>query len=195
MTGAIPSLARFEEAVETIAERVRRVTSALERHRLPYQVVGGLAVAAWVARADPEAVRATRDVDVVIRRGDLERARQALVEIGFEFRQVVGVAMFVDREKPRVRGGIHLVFENEKVRKEYAHPVPALADDPPRAQEGFRIAPLESLVCMKLTSFRDKDRVHLRDMLDVNLISAEIENNLPPDLQERLRQLKETAED
>jgi hypothetical protein len=48
---------------------------------------------------------------------------------------------------------------------------------------------------MKLTSFRDKDRVHLRDMLDVKLISAEIENNLPPDLQERLRQLKETAED
>jgi len=30
---------------------------------------------------------------------------------------------------------------------------------------------------------------------NVKLISAEIENNLPPDLQERLRQLKETAED
>lgn len=194
MTGAIPSLARFEEAVETIAERVRRVTSALEHRGVPYQVVGGLAVAAWVARVDPEAVRVTRDVDVVIRRSDLERAKQALEEIGFEFRQVVGVAMFVDRAKPRVRGGIHLVFENEKVRKEYAHPVPALAGDPPRSQEGFRIAPVESLVCMKLTSFRDKDRVHLRDMLEVGLISPEVESKLPPDLQERLRQLKGSPE-
>jgi hypothetical protein len=80
------------------------------------------------------------------------------------------------------------------VRKEYAHPVPALADDPPRAQEGFRIAPLESLVCMKLTSFRDKDRVHLRDMLEVGLISPDLQRTLPPDLQDRLRQLKESPE-
>ncbi len=29
---------------------------------------------------------------------------------------------------------------------------------------------VESLVRMKLTSFRDKDRMHLRDMLDVELI-------------------------
>jgi len=35
-------------------------------------------------------------------------------EIGFEFRQVVGVAMFVDRQKPRVRGGIHLDAKTSK---------------------------------------------------------------------------------
>jgi hypothetical protein len=29
---------------------------------------------------------------------------------------------------------------------------------------------LEALVRMKLTSFRDKDRTHLRDMLEVELI-------------------------
>lgn len=32
--------------------------------------------------------------------------------------------------------------------------------------------PLEALVRMKLTYFRDKDRVHLRDMLRVGLIDA-----------------------
>jgi len=189
------SLERFEEAVETIAERVRRVTSALERHRVPYEVVGGVAVAAWVTQVDREAVRATRDVDLVIRRSDLPRARAALEDAGFSFRQVLGIPMFLDREKPRVRGGVHLIFESEKVRKEYAHPVPALSPEPARSPEGFRIAPLQSLVRMKLTSFRDRDRVHLRDLLEVNLISPEIERDLPPDLQERLRQLRETPED
>jgi hypothetical protein len=194
MHSSVPSLTRFEEAVETVAERVRRVTAALERHGVPYEVIGGLAVAAWVARVDPEAVRATRDVHVVIRRSDLRRARSALEEAGFAFREVVGVAMFVDRQKPRVRGGVHLVFEKERVRREYAHPAPALAEDPPRSSEGFRIAPLESLLFMKLTSFRDKDRVHLRDLLEVGLISPEVERTLPPDLQERLRQLRESPE-
>ena len=31
--------------------------------------------------------------------------------------------------------------------------------------EAFRVLRLEALVRMKLTSFRDKDRTHLRDML------------------------------
>jgi len=34
----------------------------------------------------------------------------------------------------------------------------------------FRVLSLEALVRMKLTSYRDKDRMHLRDMLDVGLI-------------------------
>ena len=188
------SLQRFEEAVETIAERVARVRAALERRQVPYEVIGGVAVAAWVVQADPEAVRATRDVDLVIRRSDLQRAREAIEEAGFSFRQVLGIPMFLDKEKPSVRGGVHLVFANEKVRPEYAHPVPALSEEPARSREGFRIAPLESLVRMKLTSFRDRDRVHLRDLLEVDLISPEIEGSLPSDLRERLEQLKETPD-
>ncbi len=181
--------------METIAERVLRVTAALERHRVPYEVVGGIAVAAWIFQVDPEAIRTTLDVDLMICRSDLPRAQAALEEAGFTFRKVLGIPMFVDREKPRVRGGIHLLFEKEKVRQESPHPVPALAEDPPRSAEGFRIAPLESLVQMKLTSFRLKDRVHLQDLLEVGLITPKIEASLPPDLQERLRQLKETPED
>lgn len=191
---SIESLKRFEEAMETVAQRVARVTQALERHHVPYQVIDGLAVSAYVYQVDPDAVRATRDVDLVIRRCDLAGARTALEEAGFRFRQVLGVAMFVDQKKPSARSGVHLVFENEKVRPENAHPVPPLAPSPPRSHEGYRISPLESLVHMKLTSFRDRDRVHLRDLLEVGLITPEIERSLPADLLERLRQLKETPE-
>src|SRR5262245_56033732 len=47
-------------------------------------------------------------------------------------------------------------------------------------------------VKMKLTSFRDKDRVHVRDMDGVGLITAEVEAGLSPTLAERLKQIRET---
>lgn len=188
------SLERWEKAMETVAERVRRVTAALERHQVSYEVVGGLAVAGWIGKVDPEAIRSTRDVDLVIRREDLPRAQAALEEAGFRFRHVAGVSMFVDQVKPSARSGVHLVFENEKVRPTDTHPIPPIAEDPPRAPDGYRIAPLEALVRMKLISFRDKDRVHLRDLIGVDLITPEIEEELPPDLRERLQQLKQTPE-
>jgi hypothetical protein len=186
------ALERWEEALETVAERARRVSVALERHGVPYQVVGGIAVAAWVSRVDPEAVRGTRDVDIVIRRADIERAKVAMHEAGFKFRHVLGIDMFVDIVKPSVRGGVHLLFESETVRPGDPAPVPLIPGDPPRSDEGFAIVPLDGLVCMKLTSYRRKDQVHLEDLLDLELITPEIEATLPPELQARLQHLKDT---
>jgi|SRR5580658_5127920 hypothetical protein len=186
------TLERYEEALETISQRVRRAAAALEKHQVPYAVIGGNAVAAWVSRVDPEAVRGTRDVDITIRRSDLDRATEAMAEAGFKFRQVLGIAMFVDAVKPTVRGGVHLVFAAEKVRPEDAHATPELPKDPPRSLDDVAIIPLDSLVRMKLTSFRDKDRTHLRDMLELDMITPEIEQTLPPDLMSRLQVLKDT---
>jgi hypothetical protein len=42
---------------------------------------------------------------------------------------------------------------------------------------------------MKLTSFRDKDRTHLRDMLEVGLIDDSWKARLPEPLAERLQVL------
>ncbi len=42
---------------------------------------------------------------------------------------------------------------------------------------------------MKLTSWRDKDRTHLRDMIHVGLIDATWPARLPPPLGERLQSL------
>ena len=64
-------------AAEKVKERLRRATKALEAARVPYAVVGGNAVAEWVARIDEDAVRNTRDVDVLVRRADF-----AAVKIG-----------------------------------------------------------------------------------------------------------------
>ena len=50
-------------AVDAVRERSRRITSALEREGIQYAVIGGNAIAAWVARVDLEAVRNTKRVE------------------------------------------------------------------------------------------------------------------------------------
>jgi hypothetical protein len=54
---------------------------------------------------------------------------------------------------------------------------------------------LEALVRMKLTSFSDKDRMHVRDLLDVGLIDGTWCGRYPKDLAARLQQLIDTPED
>ena len=44
-------------AVEKVRERLLRSVAALERHGVLYAVIGGHAVAVWVARVDEDAVR------------------------------------------------------------------------------------------------------------------------------------------
>ena len=53
----------------------------------------------------------------------------------------------------------------------------------------FRLLSLEALVRMKLTSFRDKDRTHLRNLIDVGLIQADWPNRFPPELGSRLKNI------
>jgi hypothetical protein len=57
------------------------------------------------------------------------------------------------------------------------------------ATQDFRLIALEPLVRMKLTSFRDKDRTHLRDLLDVGLVDAAWCHRLRAELSLRLQQL------
>src|ERR1700686_2317788 len=87
---------RMIRAVEKVRERLMRAAAALERAGVPYAVVGGNAVAAWVSRVDEAAVRNTQDVDILIRRGDLEAAKQALAAAGFIYRHSSSIDMFLD---------------------------------------------------------------------------------------------------
>ncbi len=47
-------------AVERVRDRMLRAAAALEKAKIPYAVVGGNAVAAWVSRVDEAAVRMPR---------------------------------------------------------------------------------------------------------------------------------------
>jgi hypothetical protein len=174
-------------AVEKVRERLLRATAALDKAGVPYAVIGGNAVAAWVSRVDESAVRNTQDVDLMIRRIDLDAAAVALSNVGFVRRHVAGIDLFLDGPGARARDAVHVIFAGEKVRPEYLLPAPDIAESE-RAPD-FRLLSLEALVRMKLTSFRDKDRMHLRDLLEVGLIDATWREKVPAELAGRLQEL------
>jgi hypothetical protein len=185
-------LDRMVLAVERVRDRLLRASRALEAAGVPYAVVGGNAVAAWVALRDASAVRNTQDVDILLRRADLEAAAEALAKAGFVRRDVAGIEIFLDGPDAKARDAVHVVLAGEKVRPEYAAAAPDVSES--EKPGGFRVLTLEALVRMKLTSFRDKDRVHLRDMLEVGLIDRSWTSRFGPELGARLQQLIDTPE-
>ena len=179
--------ARIERAVEIVKERLRRVTKALNEAEVPYAVIGGNAVQHWVAQVDESVVRNTRDVDIILNEGDLDRAIVALEQVGFIYRRAASVSMFLDGPKAKARDAVHVLFAGKKVREEYPEPVPHI--DEYELIEGARTLPLEALVKMKLTSFGDKDRVHIRDMISIDMIDETWLPRFSPELRQRLQEL------
>jgi hypothetical protein len=131
-------------------------------------------------------------VDILLNRSDLEAAKQALAGAGFVFRHVKGIDMFLDGPGAKARDAVHILFAGEKVRSEDPVPAPQVGDSEPT--ETFRIVDLESLVRMKLTSYRRKDQVHILDMIDVGLIDESWLPRLSAPLAERLKELLDNPE-
>jgi hypothetical protein len=188
-THVISALAweRMVTAVEKVRDRLRRAAKALEDAKIPYAVVGGNAVAAWVSEVDEAAVRNTQDVDILLRRADLDRAKVALATAGFIYRHAASIDMFLDGPNAKARAAVHIVFAGEKVRQEYALPAPDV--DEMKMTATGRVLSLEALLRMKLTSFRLKDRVHVLDFIEVGLVDASWCARLPADLAKRLQEL------
>jgi hypothetical protein len=183
---------RMVTAVEKVRERLRRAAAALEQAQIPYAVIGGNAVATWVSEVDEAAVRNTRDVDILLRRVDLDRAKEAMAAAGFIYRHVKSIDMFLDGPGSRARDAVHIIFAGEKVRPEDAVPAPDVTEA--KVTATVRTVSLEGLLRMKLVANRDKDRTHVRDMIDVGLVDATWCGRLPPALAERLQLLLDTPE-
>ncbi len=180
------------EAVEAVRERAYRAAGALQRAGIPYAVAGGNAVAAWVARVDRAAVRNTQDVDILVRRSDFEAVKIALQSVGFEHHNIMDVDCFIDGPRGSPRDAVHLLFAGEKVRPNYPAPSPDVSEAV--AADDYEVLSLEALVRMKLNSFRDKDRTHLRDLLDVGLIDDSWLPRLLPEHAARLQKLIDDPE-
>lgn len=185
-------LDRMVSAVEKVRQRLLRAATALEAAGVPYAIAGGNAVAAWVATIDEAAVRNTQDVDILLRRQDIPAATRALEAAGFVYRHVSGISMFLDGPDAKARDAVHVVLAGEKVRPEYDAAAPDVGES--EKLERFRILSLQSLVTMKLTSYRDKDKTHLRDMLEIGLIDTSWLSRFPPGLSGRLKQLIDSPE-
>ena len=183
---------RMVTAVEKVCQRLRRAAQALEHAGVPYALAGGNAVAAWVSEVDEAAVRNTQDVDLLLRRADLDRAKEALTAAGFVYRHSSGIDMFLDGPEAKARDAVHLVFAGEKVPSDYTFSAPDIDKSKPTAT--CQVLNLEALVRMKLTSFRDQDRTHPRDLIEVGLVHGAWPHRLPRELGRTLQELLDTPE-
>ncbi len=183
---------RMIRALEKVRDRLRRATQALEAAGIPYAVVGGNAVAAWVTRVDEAAVRNTRDVHILLRYADLERAKGTLGAAGFIHCHTGSIDIFLDGPSAKARDAVHIIFAGEKVRAEYVAPAPDVAESEPGVT--FRLLSLEALVRMELTIFHSENRMHLHDLIDVGLLDASWPKRFPEALGMRLQELLDNPE-
>ena len=183
----------FEERLFALVAALRRIADALAADQIPYEVIGGLAVLIHVEEANPEYSALTRDVDLMVRRQDLERLKEAAAKRGFRFRHVAGVDMLIHQESKHARDAVHLIFSEERVRAGDLAPTPSL--NPERKNilgAEVMVVPVADLLRMKLTSFRLKDQVHVKALEACGLLTAEVESQLPLELLARLTQVRQT---
>ncbi len=183
---------RMFRAVELVQERLNRACAALGKANVPYAVIGGNAVAVWVATIDDGAVRNTRDVDLLLAEEDLPQATAALEAVGFIRDVVTDTIVFLDGPQGKPSQGLHILLAGRKVKPEHASPTPSVQCAVEINDK--RIVELEALVEMKLNSYRDKDRTHLRDMILIGLLDATWPSRFPPSLAQRLQALLDDPE-
>jgi hypothetical protein len=167
----------FEERVNQLFDLAKLVERIFASAALEYRVVGGLAVYLYVEEREPDAGRLTKDIDIAVRREDLEKIAKAVEPFGLQHRLVAGVDMLVQTGEPSTRRAVHLIFTGEKVW-------------PYRTIQGIRLIPLADLIRMKLTSFRARDEAHLKDLDEAGLITPDLEAGLSPTFQERLARVR-----
>lgn len=186
------------KGIDDVRQRLDRAAAALAKLGVHYAVIGGNAVAAWVSRVDESAVRNTRDVDILLRREDAEKAREALEAAGFVHRRIASLGkagamdVFLDGPDAKVRDAVHVLWAGEKAVPDAIESTPDL--NKTESGEGFELVPLKDLVRMKLISFRDKDRMHLRDLLSVGLIDESWPERFPTELAARLQVILDDPE-
>jgi hypothetical protein len=107
---------------------MRRAAAALEQAGIPYAIVGGNAVAAWVSTIDRAAVRYTQDVDILLDRADLPAAITAMQAAGFVYRHAASIDMFLDGPDAKARDAVYIVFAGEKFRSDSLLPAPLIGE-------------------------------------------------------------------
>ena len=186
----------FEERLFNLVGILQKIADPLTEASIPHEVIGGLAVLIRVEEAEPAHSVLTRDVDILIRRSDLERVIAVAESQGFRFRHaaaldMLGLDMLLYGDK--AASAVHLLFTGERVKSSQVIPNPELSPERKRIQgREVAVIPVADLLRMKLSANRDKDRVHIRSLDAAGLITPEIERGLPEPLRAKLQHVRET---
>ena len=181
----------YEQGMASLTDDLERIVDMLNATGIAFEVIGGVAVNAHIMEHHRSRSFVTRDVDLMIRREDLDVVVEAGRAAGYEGRKIMGGYMLI-RAGQEIGEAVHLVFTGERSKSTQPLPHPALQ---PEMKLIFGllvpVAPLPDLVRMKLTSFRPKDVAHLEILDETGLISASVEEGLPLELRSRLEMARQ----
>ena len=141
----------------------------------------------WVESVDSGASRTTPNSDFLVEREDLDRIVNSVCQGGWIHRVMNGWHTFAESDRVSFRSRVRLVFANELVRPDNLLPAPSIAES--YSLDGMHVIALEALIRMKLTAYRTVDRVHLDDLLSVDLYDPTWLPRFPPALSSRLQQV------
>jgi hypothetical protein len=156
---------------------VTLLVATLERHEIPWCMIGGLAVNHWATEP-----MATADVDVVIAAGRVDEAVKALKAAGFKAKKFKWSVNLTGRSQVSVQ------ISTEKVYQEFpARSVPADI-------HGIlmRVASLVDTLTGKLLAYRDRERrpsKRQKDLADIaRLVEAhpKLKKSLPADIAKKI---------
>jgi hypothetical protein len=183
----------------SLAEDLERVLHLFAEAGVPFQVIGGLAVNAHLMAASKRSRSfLTRDIDLLVRRSDLDSIIRAAKFLGYEPKRMLGGYALIGPGQ-ELSEAIHMFFVGEKPKSSYPVQNPDL-DPEEKHLFGLTIpvARLRDLLILKLNSLRPKDVVHLEVLDQVGFITPGSEESLPAVLRARLelaRQQFETEAD
>ncbi len=178
---------RMIAAVEAVRKRLRRAVGALELAGISYAVCGENAIGVWVSRVDPSSIRNTPDVDILIRRADLSAVTKAWEAVGFQHQMVAGADNFLERDSQKHRDAVRVLYAGEKVHAD--DPLPSPKIDDMEQMGGFHVVSFEGLLRMEFNAYRLKNRVHLRDLIEVGLLDETWLPKLIPEQAAKLQAL------
>jgi hypothetical protein len=185
----------FERGMYSLAEDLERILQLFAEAGVPFEVIGGLAVNAHLMAASKRSRSfLTRDIELLVRRSDLDAIVRAGKRFGFEAKRMLGGYALIGPGQ-ELSESVHMLFVGEKPKSSYPVHNPDL--NPERKDLfGFRIpvAPLRDLLILKLNSLRPKDLVHLEVLDQVGFISPDIEQSLPATLRARLELARQQFE-
>ncbi|MDE3091520.1 MAG: hypothetical protein KGJ80_19295 [Chloroflexota bacterium] len=190
-TGTLREASQFYMAQGNVYDTLRRLARRLDAEKIPYALIGGMALAAHGF------VRMTQDVDILVTAKGLAAFRERCVGRGYVPAFSGAERSFRDTET-QVR--IEIITTGEYPGD--GKPKPVVFPDPASSsieREGMRVVTLEKLIELKLASGMTATH-RLRDLADVQDVIAALD--LPEDFAERLdasvrgkyRELRVTAQ-
>ncbi|SPF38272.1 conserved hypothetical protein [Candidatus Sulfopaludibacter sp. SbA4] len=181
----------FEAGMHSLVNDLESIVEALQHAGVQFEVVGGVAVNAHILALHRSRSFVTRDIDLLVNRSDLQQIAEAAEPLGYHAKKMMGGYTLI-RPEQDLAEAVHLIFVGEKSKSTQPLPHPALhPEDKLLFGLTIPVAPLNDLLQMKLNSLRPKDLIHLETLDEVGLITPSVEQGLPAELRERLKEARE----